>query len=173
MTRQYHSNAFTLIELLVVIAIIGLLSSAVLASLSGARESARDTKRKQDLQQIQTALNLFYNDNNRWPTQASPDDANSGSTGKICSECSGNINAILSNYMSSAPEDPINDTDHYYYYDGNHNCGGHLNHAVVFAKTMETGETNRDDLKCSVYGTESGLESADSPYIILIGETSG
>ena len=54
-------KAFTLIELLVVIAIIGLLSSVVLASLSGARESARDTRRKADLSQLRTAFNLYYN----------------------------------------------------------------------------------------------------------------
>ena len=57
---------FTLIELLVVIAIIGLLSSVVLASLSGARESARDARRKQDLRQLQTALELYYNDHGRY-----------------------------------------------------------------------------------------------------------
>jgi len=60
--RFVQKAGFTLIELLVVIAIISLLSSVVLASLSGARESARDTRRKQDLKQIKTALNMWAND---------------------------------------------------------------------------------------------------------------
>lgn len=60
--KTHKSAAFTLIELLVVIAIIGILSSVVLASLSGARESARDTRRKQDLRQIRTALEMYYNE---------------------------------------------------------------------------------------------------------------
>jgi prepilin-type N-terminal cleavage/methylation domain-containing protein len=57
------TQGFTLIELLVVVAIISLLSSVVLASLSGASESARDARRKVDLEQIQTALELYYNNN--------------------------------------------------------------------------------------------------------------
>ena len=56
-------KGFTLIELLVVIAIIGLLSSIVLASLSSAREKARDTTRKSDLRSIATALHLWESDN--------------------------------------------------------------------------------------------------------------
>jgi len=56
-------RGFTLIELLVVVAIISLLSSVVLASLSGARESARDVRRKQDLRQIKRALHAYRNDN--------------------------------------------------------------------------------------------------------------
>ena len=58
--RRY--GGFTLIELLVVVALISLLSSVVLASLSGARESARDVRRKQDLRQIKRALHAYYND---------------------------------------------------------------------------------------------------------------
>jgi len=49
-----------LIELLVVIAIIGLLSSVVLVSMQGARASARDAVRKQDIKNLQTAVELYY-----------------------------------------------------------------------------------------------------------------
>lgn len=57
--KNKNNKGFTLIELLVVIAIIGLLSSIVLASLSGARSKARDTKRLGDLRSIEKALSLY------------------------------------------------------------------------------------------------------------------
>jgi len=96
-------KGFTLIELLVVIAIISLLSTSVMASLSGARMKARDTQRITELKQLQTALELFFNDNNRYPSGTFagcwkpkvnwiPDGANyNWSTG----------------YISKQPQDPI------------------------------------------------------------------
>jgi len=63
------SKGFTLIELLVVVAIIGILATIILSSLSSARESARDAKRLSDIKTIQTALEMYANDNNgRYPT---------------------------------------------------------------------------------------------------------
>lgn len=61
------AKGFTLIELLIVIAIIGILSSVVLASLSKSRVSATDAKRKNDLRQINLAINLFYDTYGRMP----------------------------------------------------------------------------------------------------------
>jgi prepilin-type N-terminal cleavage/methylation domain-containing protein len=60
-------SGFTLIELLVVIAIIGLLSSAVFASLNSARAKSRDVRRIRDLKQIQTALEIYYDTNKQYP----------------------------------------------------------------------------------------------------------
>ena len=64
-------RGFTLIELLVVIAIIGILSSVVLASLNIARGKANDAKRLSDMHTIQTALELYYNNHNAYPTSNS------------------------------------------------------------------------------------------------------
>jgi len=46
-------------ELLVVLAIIGLLSSIILASFTGIREKARDTKRKAEISQFGKFLTMF------------------------------------------------------------------------------------------------------------------
>lgn len=56
------SKGFTLIELLVVITILGLLAGLVLSNMSGARERARDAKRKSDLKEIQKALQMYKQD---------------------------------------------------------------------------------------------------------------
>ncbi|OGH95186.1 MAG: hypothetical protein A2538_03375 [Candidatus Magasanikbacteria bacterium RIFOXYD2_FULL_41_14] len=63
-----NKKGFTLIELLIVVAIIGLLSTLAVVALGSARVKARDSKRLADLKQLQTALELFYTDNNEYPT---------------------------------------------------------------------------------------------------------
>ena len=62
-----NKKAFTLIELLVVIAIIGLLATISVVALNNARAKARDSKRVADIKQVQTALELYFNDMNRYP----------------------------------------------------------------------------------------------------------
>ncbi|MBL1434018.1 type II secretion system protein [Candidatus Wolfebacteria bacterium] len=117
-------RGFTLIELLVVIAIIGMLSSVVLASLNTARESARDAKRKQDLKQIQVAMELYYNDNNVFPGETWCD-SSKGSAGTSCSSVNGTdwtassaiYSALVPNYISKLPVDPTNLGNFYYNYE--------------------------------------------------------
>jgi len=60
-------KGFTLIELLVVIAIIGLLATLAVVALNNARTKSRDAKRVSDIKQIQTALELYFVDNNAYP----------------------------------------------------------------------------------------------------------
>lgn len=88
-------KGFTLIELLVVIAIIGLLSSVVLASLNSARIKARDARRLSDLKSIETALELYYADNNTYPTT---------SGGVTVTSALGTL--LAPTYMSTVPKDP-------------------------------------------------------------------
>lgn len=75
--RLRNTSGFTLIELLVVIAIIGILSSVVLASLNGARESSRDARRQTDLTQIRTGLALYRDSNGGYPADLYTDLAGS------------------------------------------------------------------------------------------------
>ena len=64
---KFNKKAFTLIELLVVIAIIGILATISVVALNNARAKARDSKRVADIKQVQTALELYFNDMNRYP----------------------------------------------------------------------------------------------------------
>ncbi len=61
-------RAFTLVELLVVIAIIGLLSTVAVVATSSARVNARNAQRKANLLQVSKALELYFSNNNSYPT---------------------------------------------------------------------------------------------------------
>jgi prepilin-type N-terminal cleavage/methylation domain-containing protein len=64
--KKNRKGGFTLIELLVVIAIIGILAAVVLVSLNSARVRGRDGRRLSDLQNIATALELYFDQNNTY-----------------------------------------------------------------------------------------------------------
>ena len=65
--KTKHNSGFTLIELLVVVSIIALLSSVVLASLSGAKDRAVNVAALAQVRQVQTNLEIFYEANNGYP----------------------------------------------------------------------------------------------------------
>ena len=62
-----NKKAFTRVELLVVIAIIAILATLAIVALQQARKSARDAKRIADIRQMQTALELYFNDWGQYP----------------------------------------------------------------------------------------------------------
>jgi general secretion pathway protein G len=100
---------FTLIELLVVIAIIGIMVGLSAFSLQGARESARDAKRKADLELIRAGLELFKSDCGSYPTSASLGTSLKGTA------CATNPSMASNTYISSVPGDPSTPTRKYIY----------------------------------------------------------
>ena len=90
--RRSKRRGFTLIELLVVVAIIGVLTSIVLASLTGAREQGRDAKRLADVKQLQLALALYYDANSGYPSST---------------DFSGGV-LVNNGYIAAMPVDPLN-----------------------------------------------------------------
>ncbi|OGY23415.1 MAG: hypothetical protein A2172_04265 [Candidatus Woykebacteria bacterium RBG_13_40_15] len=65
-------KGFTLVELLVVIAIIGVLVTIVVVAINPVRviQNSQDTKHRSELNQVKTALQLYYNENKRYPAVA-------------------------------------------------------------------------------------------------------
>ncbi len=76
--HKFKQKGFTMIELLVVISIIGLLASIVLVSFPGAMKSARDARRKSDISQIKTALEVYYEVHGVYPLSGGAMYPNSG-----------------------------------------------------------------------------------------------
>lgn len=67
---KFNAEGFTLIELLVVVAIIAILATTVLVSLNGARAKTRDARVKSEMQQLASAMELYYNNNEGYSTAA-------------------------------------------------------------------------------------------------------
>ena len=71
MKKIKKNLGFSLIELLVVISIIGVLTAVLMMNLVGARERARDSQKIQDLNNLKSALRMYYNDNQTYPADKS------------------------------------------------------------------------------------------------------
>lgn len=124
LSKLRQQLGFTLIELLIVIAIIGILTSVLLANFSGARERARDAKRKSDLNTLKTALQLYYNDFGRFPAAGTGNTiAGCGAAGtSVCNWTTGSAAGTpfsagnpLNIYMGSMPGDPLSGSTSYQY----------------------------------------------------------
>ncbi len=109
------SKGFTLIELLIVISIIGILSAVSLFALGGSRESARDTRRRADLESLRSALELYRSDCREYPTQATIGDVDTVFVGQLsdgdgaCAGASGNV------YLEEISSDPAIGREYRYF----------------------------------------------------------
>ena len=67
------NKGFTLVELLIVIAIIAILVLMVIIAINPVRviEDTRDTRNRTEMNQLKTSLQLYFNDNKRYPTATS------------------------------------------------------------------------------------------------------
>lgn len=90
--KMSDEKGFTLVELLVVIAIIGILATLLILQLGVARSRARDAKRIADVNQIRSALELYFDDNGTYPNTT-------------------NLGTLLApRYLQNLPQDPLSGT---------------------------------------------------------------
>ena len=83
--KNKFKKGFTLIELLVVISIIGVLAVLVVTNLNEARARARDVRKKQDMAELQTAIQLYYNNYRKIPAKCGTNTiAGCGASGTTC-----------------------------------------------------------------------------------------
>ena len=62
-------KSFTLIELLIVVSLISILSGVILSVINtkGIKSKSRDSQRIADVKKLQTALELYFSDNRKYP----------------------------------------------------------------------------------------------------------
>lgn len=97
-----NKKAFTLIELLIVIIILGVMAALITGNFFTSLKKGRDAKRKADLEQIQRALEMYYEDKKAYPiTELVFGNALTDSdSGKV--------------YMQKVPNDPTSGKDYEY-----------------------------------------------------------
>lgn len=66
--RQVRTG-FTMVELMAVLILLGLLAGVVVRNFVGQTERAKVTTTKASLRQLASAVNQFYMDTNRYPTE--------------------------------------------------------------------------------------------------------
>ena len=85
MNLRRSTSGFTIVELLVVIVVIAILVALTLPNLFGLQRRARDDDRKNDLKNVQSALETYYSDSQAYPATSA---------------------ALTPDYMDAVPEDP-------------------------------------------------------------------
>ena len=79
-------RGFSLIELLVVVTIIGILASIALINVRTAQRKAREAALRENLFQMRKAIDNFYADKQRYPSD---------------------LNELVPNYIRKIPADPV------------------------------------------------------------------
>ncbi|KKU82985.1 hypothetical protein A2973_03060 [Candidatus Gottesmanbacteria bacterium RIFCSPLOWO2_01_FULL_49_10] len=94
-------KGFTLIEVLVAATIIAVLVAIGMVSYGNINKRSRDSKRKSDLEQVRSALEMYRSDNNAYPA------VNTGGFATAANLNTGNpATGLVSAYTPSIPTDP-------------------------------------------------------------------
>jgi general secretion pathway protein G len=86
--RPTTKHGFTFIELLVVVTIIAVMAAVGMVSYRSANIRSRDGKRKADLEQLRTALEIYRADNSVYPA-------------------TGSLSSLTTTYIQAIPKDPM------------------------------------------------------------------
>ena len=99
---------------MIAIVILGVLSALISGNFITSLKKGRDARRKADLEQIQRALEMYYEDKRAYPTQAAASGFPFG--GKFCETPTCSSNEKI--YMQKVPNDPVNSYSYQYQSDG-------------------------------------------------------
>ena len=125
-TKNNIKNGFSLIELLVVMAIMAVAIGVSMFGLRNSRLQSRDNKRKIDLEQIRSALEIYRADCGKYPLTLTPGGSLAGSPPPA--------SCLASNiYMTTVPIDPLTDRNFSYI--------GNVNGTYTLCAALEGGGT--------------------------------
>lgn len=94
-------SGFSLIEILIVIFIIGVLVTITTVAGRGARLVGRNNQRRNELEQIRSALEVWRSDNSTYPTAGG--------------EAETVLTGLVADYLPKVPVDPLPNDFIYYY----------------------------------------------------------
>lgn len=112
-------QGFTLVELMIVMIIMGILVTIGVTAFTSSMKKGRDSTRKANLRAITNALEMYYNDNGRYPAG----DTNGAIVGcssvlpitpTPCAINSAFKDANGTMYMQQLPTDPVSSQKYYY-----------------------------------------------------------
>ena len=139
-----HRKGFTLAELLVVMTIISLLSSIATVSYTSARMKGRDGRRLGDMDALRTALELYYQNFDAYPSDNNPGEeglilGQKGAT--VLSEAGFSDKISGYSYLESVPHNPLGGGTDYTY------------------RSLESDGSDCDSARCPMYTVEFVLEA--------------
>jgi prepilin-type N-terminal cleavage/methylation domain-containing protein len=156
-----RAAGFTLVEIIVVVGLIAILSAMVYANFGQGSAQSRDAERKADLQLVQNALELYKQENGRYP--AGCNGANWSGESSYAYKCPGSdtqyIVGLAPKYLSVLPKDPkkgVANSDYGYVY--RTNAAGTV-YKFVARESVETETVDYDSefSPCDVVTVSSNL----------------
>lgn len=127
-------KGFTFIELMVVISIMAILVGAGIVTYTGTNKRSRDARRKTDIEQIRSALEMYRSDNGSYVIQSC--------TAEPCPIEVADLTE-LDNYLPKYPIDPDGTTQYLYYPQNIQLVGGiYKAYAYCLYAVLEIGSDN-------------------------------
>lgn len=105
---QKSKSGFTIVELVIVIVIIAILTTITIVAYRGVQGRARDDRRKTDIATITKAMEIYYDDNGRYPATSGSTTVNPTWVSSVDASWNGFVSALTANATDTVPVDPRN-----------------------------------------------------------------